>query len=197
MNLLAAVGTSVVLGLVGTRYSHYAYWRSWGTGAFVVGVLALLAVYGVFGVIGYGVLGAVGGGGEGAAAVHGGFGYALLRVQVGRLGPGDEGGEAAPRNALSLIREWLFEFLEHRAHVGVVGWTNRRTDEQLSETALNLFHRTFDETTQLGRKMLREVREATRNLRSPDVDVAADSRGRLRGSIIQQIESGRLTRDEL
>lgn len=197
MNIAIAVVTSIVLGLVGTRYSHYSFWKSWGAGAFWVGFVALVIVYGLFGLIGYGIFAAVGGEGPGGAALHGGFGYALLRVQIGRVGPADEDRETAARNVLSLIREWLFEFLGKRAHVEIVRWTNGRTDEKLSSTALDLFHRRFDDTTKIGKKRLNEIQEATRNLQSDDDKVAADARGRLRGNVLQQIEGARLTKDEL
>jgi hypothetical protein len=196
VNLAIAVFASVVLGLIGTRYAEYSYWRGWAPKTFAVGVLMLLAAYALGGVLGFGIFKAVGSeGGALSAAIKGGVGHALLRVQIERIGP--ESTEPESRNALALLRDWIFGYLDARARVGTIQWIRKLRDEELRSAALDLCHRRFEPNDRLGQQQFAFLAAAAADLNSDEETVRADGRGRLRGYCWREIVAQRISRGEV
>lgn len=193
---LIAVGTSLLVGAITTRYVEYAYWRAWAPRAFGFGMLLLAVVYAAAGLAGFGLFSFLNGAPDSASAagVDGLAGHAALRARWSRVGAGEEGGASL----LSLIRGWLLDWLGTRAGHGVETRVRRLSDDRLVELTFDLFWIHVDRPD--------ADKAALAQLHGNLVDAAAalghggaaaaDGRGRLRGFCCHEIGTQQLRTTE-
>lgn len=192
LDLLIAVATSTVIGLLATRYDEYRFWRSWAPSAFSIGMVVLTVAYAVAGAIGFLGIGALGvdDPGVATAALEGGAGHAILRAQIDRLGPssGEEG-----RSVLTLTHRWILDLLDVRARAGIERWVQSLDDEALTGVTFDLFWRHLDTPSEQVTAQIHELLSAAaHDLLGESGPTQADGRGRIRGFCCREIEQRRV-----
>jgi hypothetical protein len=159
--------------------------------------LALFVVYGLAGLAGYFLFRA--GGIDNAArpyvlaVLEGAAGYGALRAQFERMSLGGE--QERGRSLLSLVRDWIVEWLRIVSRRNVGQWLSVLSDELLVSLTFEIFWEHADpvrEDDAVAAKQHELLREAADQLDSGGND-HADARGRLRGFCLREIEQFRLT----
>lgn len=198
--MLAAVGTSLLIGLLATRYDEYAFWWSWTSRAFVFGMGVFVVVYAAAGVGGVVVAGAVGSADDGAisAVVAGAAGHAALRAQIERLGPGpDDGG----RSMLTIVRDWVVGLLDVRAYTSLERWVKACDDPALAALTFDVFWRHVDAPGAQDEVAVAQLHDlllgAASDLQEGTGAVQADGRSRLRGFCCRELRARRVPRERV
>lgn len=192
MHAVAAVATSILVGIATIRPGDYRYWRHWAARTFGLATTALIVAYGLAGLAGFAVLRAVepAGGSIAAAVVEGFAGHAVFRA---RLDVGGAGDETVGGSLIGLVRSWLLEWLDGDSRSAIRTRLTALGDADVVELAFNIFW----ENTYGADPSLRAVEaEQHENLKSAASRLggpeAADARASLRGFCLAEIRRNRL-----
>jgi hypothetical protein len=198
--MLTAVSTSVLIGLLATRYDEYAFWWSWTSRAFLFGMAVFVLVYVAAGLGAIVVAGAVGSADDGAVTgvVAGAAGHAALRAQIERLGPGpDDGG----RSALTLVRNWVVGLLDVHAYTSLERWVKAHSDSGLIALTFDVFWRHVDAPGAQDEVAVAQLHDlliaAASDLQKRTGAEQADGRSRLRGFCCRELRARRVPRERI